>query len=170
MLSARANSEFTQALINVPEEAENRFDSKRGKIVKEIFTSESSYVQSLYILVLVLVHRLFSFMSTETRFSFQNKTPKPPVQSPFNEEEMKLIFSNIDPIYRFNLSLLRDIRERIRTWTPESTIGDIFVQVVRASVILEQTDPCSYCHSATISRFICSIATTTIMRSSVCAL
>eukprot|EP01087_Luapelamoeba_hula_P017457 TRINITY_DN5505_c0_g1_i1.p1 TRINITY_DN5505_c0_g1~~TRINITY_DN5505_c0_g1_i1.p1 ORF type:complete len:1317 (+),score=235.45 TRINITY_DN5505_c0_g1_i1:175-4125(+) len=86
------------------------FESKRGNIVKEIFSSEATYVNGLYVLV-------------------QMKTPKPPVQSPFSEEELRTIFSNVDTIFNFNLNLLRDVRGKLITWEPAAAVvGDIFLQ------------------------------------------
>lgn len=50
---------------------------------------------------------------------------------PFSEEEIKIIFSNIEMIRNFNQSLLDAFAQRMGVWSPEQVIGDIFLQMVR---------------------------------------
>eukprot|EP01088_Endostelium_zonatum_P020008 TRINITY_DN7175_c0_g1_i2.p1 TRINITY_DN7175_c0_g1~~TRINITY_DN7175_c0_g1_i2.p1 ORF type:complete len:1115 (+),score=312.51 TRINITY_DN7175_c0_g1_i2:162-3347(+) len=106
--------EINKALFTFPQESLQYFTDERGKIIKEIYTSEANYVKNLHIIHMV-------------------KSPKPPTQTPFTEMEVKEVFSNVDTILNFHVNLLKELNVRIAEWNPanlaDCSIGEIFTQV-----------------------------------------
>lgn len=47
-----------------------------------------------------------------------------------SQDEISVIFSNIEIIFNFNKELLDAIEQRIKFWTNAQKIGDIFVRMV----------------------------------------
>lgn len=45
-------------------------------------------------------------------------------------EEIGIIFSNLDFIHSVNSQLYSKLSDRMANWSPSSTLGDIFVQMV----------------------------------------
>lgn len=86
--------------------------SGRELVIREIYTSEYSYVNQLNITVDV-----YEKLGRGT----------------FTAEEMKIIFSNIDVIREFNTSLLQKLHKALDSWSPQHTsslpIAQIFLEI-----------------------------------------
>jgi hypothetical protein len=44
--------------------------------------------------------------------------------------DISAIFSNLETLYQLNKELLRSLEERMRCWSEQSQLGDIFVKMV----------------------------------------
>jgi RhoGEF domain len=85
---------------------------KRDTVVKELFSSEVKYVDSLTALV-----------QHYKRGSSSNP-------SPLSVNEVKTIFSNVEIIRSFNENLLCDLAARVEAYQPHSTlVGDLYVGI-----------------------------------------
>jgi hypothetical protein len=47
-----------------------------------------------------------------------------------NENEIKTLFSNLETIRRVNMEFFYLVAEKIRDWSENQTIGDVFVKMV----------------------------------------
>jgi len=87
--------------------AEGKIYSKRARIVKEIFTTETTYVTSLNTAVEAFLYPLRSSLLI-------------PI------EELNLIFSNIEVLAQFNQGFLDKLTEKVNDWSINQQIGEIF--------------------------------------------
>lgn len=85
--------------------------------MREILDTEASYVKGLAFIIDYFVLPLRLLSETEE-----------PVLA---REEIDDLFSNVEEIREKNATLLRRLEERVSTWHVDSTIGDVFVQLVR---------------------------------------
>lgn len=85
--------------------------SSREMVVKEIFTTEQSYVASL----VTLCQKVITPLNTEKK-----------LQSLFTAEEKKSIFQNVETIHDLNKKFLADIEERLHNWNDKQVVGDVF--------------------------------------------
>lgn len=88
----------------------------RTSIVREIMDTEASYVKGLAFIIDYFVLPLRLLSETEE-----------PVLS---KEEIDELFGNVEEIREKNATLLRRLEERMTAWNVDSTIGDVFVQLV----------------------------------------
>lgn len=84
-------------------------DQKRMQIVREILNTEQSYVDNLNVV--------------KTRFIGALR------KAGGMEDLIRQIYGNIELIAGFNEELLSSLEQRIKGWTPESKIGDIFLRL-----------------------------------------
>ena len=47
-----------------------------------------------------------------------------------NENEMKVLFSNIETVYQTNKTFCDDLTNRCKEYTPTTKIGDVFLQFI----------------------------------------
>lgn len=87
--------------------------------MREILDTETSYVKGLAFIIDYFVLPLRLLSETEE-----------PVLA---REEIDDLFANVEEIREKNATLLRRLEERVSTWHVDSTIGDVFVQLVRTS-------------------------------------
>ena len=90
---------------------------RRGNIVREILDTEKTYVTSLRTLV-------WKFQKPMERHVAEGK--KPEICS---KEDIKVLFSNIEMILNFNKILFEGIQQRLRNWSDEQLLGDIFMKL-----------------------------------------
>lgn len=86
---------------------------KRTHIVKEIISTEKSYVSSIELLVKVFQPALKILINDP--------------QTALKVDDVRRMFSNIDMIIPLNKELLKDLEARIATWGPDQLIGDVFL-------------------------------------------
>jgi hypothetical protein len=104
--------------------------SLRDKVLREIYTSECTYVEGL----MLLNHQYIA----------QCK----PVLS---DDEVRVVFGNIATITNFNKTLLKDLRVRLSAWTDTELVSDVFATMIPFFKMYEQ-----YCsnHPAAIAKLI----------------
>lgn len=85
---------------------------KRARPVRELYTTEKTYVE---ILDAVVNHFLLPMTNEKVA----------------DPSQIRTIFSNVQIIFMLNSTLLSDMEERIKIWDSEQIIGDIFIQIVR---------------------------------------
>lgn len=90
--------------------------SMRTKIVKELYDTETSYVNSLKICINDYLIPL--------RDGTWNKKLK------LDRNQIKTLFSDIEVILNFNITLQTEIETRIQTWSPSHVISDIFLRIM----------------------------------------
>mmetsp|Transcript_16124 Transcript_16124/g.41395 ORF Transcript_16124/g.41395 Transcript_16124/m.41395 type:complete len:1154 (-) Transcript_16124:92-3553(-) len=83
--------------------------NERDNIVKEIYTSEISYLSSLHHLVLMVMERC---------------------AERFKDAEMQVLFSNIPSIRLIHVMLADRLHKRLSEWNETQCIGDIFLELV----------------------------------------
>ena len=98
---------------------ESKVQSRRNHIVKEIITTEISYIQVLTVAVEEYQRPL---RSTFSLYTIDGKTT-------MKSEHVDIIFSNIELILGFNKLLLLDIQKRFDSWNESTLIGDIFLRL-----------------------------------------
>lgn len=86
-------------------------EQKRIYIVNEILTTEKSYVSGLEEAINNYYKPLLEASKREG-----------------HENDVKSIFSSIEHILPLNKTLLKSLEERVNKWSPEQTIGDIFLR------------------------------------------
>ncbi|KAF2073224.1 hypothetical protein CYY_005451 [Polysphondylium violaceum] len=87
--------------------AEGKIYSKRARIVKEIFTTETTYVNSLKTAIDAFLYPLRTNMIVPL-------------------EELNIIFSNIEVLASFNQGFLDKLAEKVNNWSINQSIGDVF--------------------------------------------
>ena len=87
----------------------------RVKIVNEILSSETKYVESLSTLLGCFIQPLSISCREDDR----------PIVS---EEQLSTLSSNIHAIAQLNAKFLSDIQERVEQWTDDSCMGPLFVE------------------------------------------
>lgn len=92
--------------------------NKRYRIIRELLDTERSYVTSLQTAVTVFVDKMRRLVGTPNE-----------VASP---DEIDLMFGNIKEIAQISISVLQELRIRTHSasWTPESCIGDFFIELL----------------------------------------
>jgi hypothetical protein len=120
-------------------------DKKRFEIVREILTTEQSYTHCLS-LMLKVTHLFFTSLSpssSTSRFPAISSQWVQSYQEPLSKcvqegkpiislAEIKTIFSIAEILYNFHQGFARSLEERVVSWTATATIGDVFLQNVRA--------------------------------------
>ncbi|CAG8447462.1 13954_t:CDS:2 [Funneliformis mosseae] len=94
---------------------------KREAAVKEILTTERTYVDGLRKLVYVFYKPL---QENYKRSNNKILSTKPVATN----EEISAIFGNIEPLLKLHEILLKSLEERNRNWSPTQYISDIFLQ------------------------------------------
>jgi len=84
----------------------------RERVVKEVFTSERSYLHQ----ITNLVEKCLKPIETSSK--------------PFNENEKKVIFNNIKVIQTLNLRFFQELKPRIENWHESQRIGDVFKNMI----------------------------------------
>ncbi len=51
-----------------------------------------------------------------------------------SQSDIKTIFSDIEIIYNANVKFLKDLDKKIAAWSPFQSIGDVFLEIVKAFV------------------------------------
>lgn len=99
--------------------------SKRFRIIQELRDTERSYVTSLHMVSVIFISPLKSKMNTPKQI--------------LSAKELKSIFGNIEDVCHFSQKFLESIEVRIHpsVWTNDSTIGDLFNQIMDESKISE---------------------------------
>jgi hypothetical protein len=54
-----------------------------------------------------------------------------PLRRVLDEKEISSIFANLPNLMRFNETLLMQLQDRMNNFTSETTLGDIFIDLVR---------------------------------------
>lgn len=80
-------------------------------LIKELLSTEVTYVENLNIVVKVFIQPLKK-------------------DSILTQEELNKIFSNIETILNFNACMLVRLEERISNWSVHQCLGDIFLELV----------------------------------------
>eukprot|EP01103_Thecamoeba_quadrilineata_P016791 TRINITY_DN5723_c0_g1_i2.p1 TRINITY_DN5723_c0_g1~~TRINITY_DN5723_c0_g1_i2.p1 ORF type:complete len:678 (+),score=96.17 TRINITY_DN5723_c0_g1_i2:266-2035(+) len=87
----------------------------RAKIAKEIYQTEVSYVNALQIIMNIFMEPLKTSADTD--------------QQLLNKQQFKSIFSEIEVISAYAQTLLRQLEPRIENWSPQQSLGDIFINI-----------------------------------------
>lgn len=88
----------------------------RQKVVKELYDTETSYVNNLKLCITKFLEPL--------RTGSWSKKLRP------NSQKLKHLFSDIELIYNFNKTLHSDIEQRLSVWSPSQKISDIFLSIM----------------------------------------
>jgi hypothetical protein len=91
--------------------------SLRDKVLREIYTSECTYVEGL----MLLNHQYIA-----------------QCKSVLSDDEARVVFGNIATITTFNKTLLKDLRVRLSTWTDTELVADIFATMIPFFKMYEQ--------------------------------
>ncbi|RDD43577.1 Epithelial cell-transforming sequence 2 oncogene-like [Trichoplax sp. H2] len=94
------------------EEEDKKSEERRTLIVHELFSTELNYMRTLEIIETAFVNPLRAAMGSN----------KPIISS----SNIQLIFGDILAILNISRGLLEDLTPRVRSWTSEQVIGDIF--------------------------------------------
>lgn len=86
---------------------------KRTHIVREIISTEKSYVSAIELLVKVFQPALRILINDP--------------QTALKVDDVRRMFSNIDMIIPLNKELLKDLEARQAAWGPDQLIGDVFL-------------------------------------------
>eukprot|EP01114_Cavostelium_apophysatum_P014970 TRINITY_DN3996_c0_g1_i1.p1 TRINITY_DN3996_c0_g1~~TRINITY_DN3996_c0_g1_i1.p1 ORF type:complete len:701 (-),score=169.13 TRINITY_DN3996_c0_g1_i1:41-2143(-) len=92
-----------------------RLQSFRTCVAKEILTTEELYINNLKTLI-----KLYKVPLTE------NASSK---KAFITEDQVRLLFSDIEIILGYNQQLLEDMTPRIKSWSPSQCLGDIFLRI-----------------------------------------
>ena len=76
---------------------------------------------------------------------------------------MKTIFSNLDLILGVNVELLNKIEEKFADWSDDSTLGDVFVQLVSTFFFLSSAE--NFRHPSSKCTMTMEITTTMLLLS-----
>ncbi|XP_049848845.1 uncharacterized protein LOC126316795 [Schistocerca gregaria] len=87
-------------------------NSKRNKIIRELYSTEITYVDNLSILIKKFYRPLL----------YMANGPKPLI----SESDLRIIFSSIEIIYSFHFILLERLNEKLKNWNPDTTLSDVF--------------------------------------------
>jgi len=91
-----------------------RNQAYRDNVVEEIINTEKVYVENLK-------QCITHFLEPLTEISKKKK--------PFiTEDQVVVLFSNLNMIYSFNCQLFQHLKQRIENWSPYQRIGDIFLK------------------------------------------
>eukprot|EP01119_Soliformovum_irregulare_P010256 TRINITY_DN2512_c0_g3_i5.p1 TRINITY_DN2512_c0_g3~~TRINITY_DN2512_c0_g3_i5.p1 ORF type:complete len:863 (+),score=271.43 TRINITY_DN2512_c0_g3_i5:25-2613(+) len=106
--SIRFESEPDQTEEEKDEPEHSMSRDPRDLVAREIYTTEETYMKNLDDLVLIYYEHLKDLCS---------------------ENESKVIFSNIQNLRNFTTKLLEELKLRVETWNPQTTlIGDVFLK------------------------------------------
>ncbi|CAJ0758379.1 12681_t:CDS:2 [Entrophospora sp. SA101] len=111
---------------NQNQEEYNVANRKREAAVKEIVTTEKTYVEGLRKLVSVfLVPLREDYQKSMSRnvLLTVNKNPMATL------EDITLLFGNIEQLLALHEQLLKNLEERYYNWNPKQLISDIFLQI-----------------------------------------
>jgi hypothetical protein len=102
----------------------------RDKVLREIYTTECSYVEGL----MLLNHQYIT-----------------PAKSVMSDDDARVVFANLASLTSFNKTLLKDLRGRLSAWHDHELVGDIFATMIPFFKMYEQ-----YCsnHPAAIAKLI----------------
>ena len=95
---------------NKPNENEYLY---RGSVTNDIITTEQNYVNTLQYVI----------ENVKNPLTAKNKDV-------LNENEMKVLFSNIETVYQTNKTFCDDLTNRCKEYTPTTKIGDVFLQFI----------------------------------------
>ncbi len=117
-------------------------EGRRNKVAEEILTTEQSYVNSLR--AVVEVYPLFAWSSLKIAHLsviFMAQVFLNPLRDPSNkqivtQQDLKGIFSEIEVILGYNAKLLAEIEARMKNWSFDHCLGDIFGKIVRTIYFL----------------------------------
>jgi hypothetical protein len=115
----------------------------RDKVATEIMTSEKAYVDSLTAL-------LECFILPLSR----------PDAKILSADEMATLFSNLQVITQLNVKLLTDVEKRLKEWTSNPCLGDIFVNFAHFFKAMNHTNPTARQQSSTAKRVHALVADT----------
>eukprot|EP01105_Mastigella_eilhardi_P004007 TRINITY_DN152_c0_g1_i1.p1 TRINITY_DN152_c0_g1~~TRINITY_DN152_c0_g1_i1.p1 ORF type:complete len:1455 (+),score=396.79 TRINITY_DN152_c0_g1_i1:32-4366(+) len=87
----------------------------RLRVIQEVLSTEKTYVSLLEYLVKYYLAPLRDAIKEGDAI--------------VNEKDMVIIFSNIEDVYKVNKALLKKLEPRVSSWTEESCLGDIFLQM-----------------------------------------
>ena len=110
-----------------PEQKANPNMTKRQRIAHEIFETELSYVSSLTNLCTVFVEPLLA--DAESRYISIGKICM--MNSPDNLTSMSVFLTSVRQLQTIGVELLHAIHDRVKGWTDDRTIGDIFCRYGR---------------------------------------
>jgi hypothetical protein len=103
-------------------EALSHSKDPRTRVAKEILDTEQSYVSYLRVVVDHYVRPLNQALRTKVTI--------------ITKEEIASIFSEIEVILNFHTLLLRQLHDRLKNWTPQALLADIFLVVVSSLFLL----------------------------------
>lgn len=91
--------------------------TQRCRVVRELYTTEKSYGESLQ-----LLHEVYYV-------PLLKNVKGPPMERIISRADLNLIFSNLEFIVAVNKELLTRIQERIVLWSEDQLIADIFLHM-----------------------------------------
>jgi hypothetical protein len=122
----------------------------RAKIIEEILSTEQDYVKHLEDIIEVCTNDPYTSLCVLP--SLPPSLPPSPLPPPyiqgylkrcleyntlFDQEQIEVIFSNVDKIYDFQKDFLRELKTRIRPGhMAEAEIGEVFVLNVSICTII----------------------------------
>lgn len=107
----------------------------RNQAIKEILATEESYTASLGNIVQVRSADVWSLYNTRPQLYLQPLTQMVTSGKPLlNQNEIKVIFGQVEMLYRFHVDFLKEISPVIKNWNNKACIGDIFHKNVRFSL------------------------------------
>ena len=106
---------------------------KRAHVLREIVSTEETYVGVLRICIDVCIIQLSAFFA----YLFQKQKYLAPLREDLrkpkhvvNDQDLPALFSTIELIHQVNTDMLNDLQDRLKQWPTVNSFGPVFISMV----------------------------------------